>query len=273
MTEPLHCFGVLALELTADGPPGRLCLDRDAVDVLGQELAVDLQRLVPGIAALDGVVAGATFDPAELLRPGWPVHTALAELGIQLPGARGGRIVVIGAHGGTMPAGLQPDSALAGGPLRLLPFILAGEAEQVASVGRAMEERLLDTGMAAAATALRVQTLFGVALEHARFMTLHDLCALIAMQYQHAGLDALWPLIETALFTPEREQWLRQTGEPPAVYARGRVHIGEGAAATVTERMRVRQVCAVLGAHGIKATRVVLEAGDDAATRLTQTVQ
>jgi hypothetical protein len=273
MTESLNCFGVLALELTADAPPGRLCVDRDAVDVLGRELAIDLQRLVPGIGELDGVVAGANFDPAELLRPGWPVHAALAELGLQLPGARGGRLVVIGAHDGTMPAGLQPEPALAGGPLRLLPFILAGDPERVARVGRAMEEHLLDIGMAAAATALRVQALYGVALEHARFMTLHDLCALIAMQYQHAGLQAIWPLIETALLSPEREQWVQVDGEPPAIYARGSVHIGESADATPEARMRLRQVCAVLAAHGIPIRRVPLGCGDEPRTLLLQTLQ
>jgi hypothetical protein len=273
MTDPLHCFGVLALELTADGPHRSLCLDRSEVDTLGRELAIDLQRLVAGVAELDGVVAGATFDPAEVLRPGWPVHAALAELGVQLPGARGGRIVVIGAHQGAMPAGLQPEPSLAGGPLRLLPFILSGDAERVARAGRAMEEHLLDTGMAAAATALRVQTLFGVALEHARFMTLHDLCALIAMQYQHAGLQAIWPLIETALLTPEREQWVQADEEPPAVYAAGTVRVGDVADAGPAARMRVRQVCAVLTAHGMRVTRVPIGKDDDPGISLRQTLQ
>jgi hypothetical protein len=270
MTEPLHCFGVLALELTPDGPPGTLCLARTAVDPLGHELGIDLQRLLPGITELDGVFAGASYDPAELLRPGWPIHAALAELAMQLPGARGGRIAVLGAHEGEMPAGLQPDAALAGGPLRLLPFVLAGEPAQVAMVGRAMEERLLDSGMAAAATALRVQSLFGVALEHARFMTLHDLCALTAMQYGHAGLESIWPLIETALLAPEREQWLSAEGEPPAVYARGMVHIGESADADRAGRLRVRQIRAVLAAHGIETRLQPIAPGDDPSQWLLQ---
>jgi hypothetical protein len=38
---------------------------------------------------------------------------------------------------------------------------------------------LLETGMAEARTALAAQQAFGVAIEHARYLTLHDLAAMM----------------------------------------------------------------------------------------------
>lgn len=283
MTHPTHCLGVLALEVAADQAAGMLCLPREPAEALAAELAFDLQRLLPGVAALDGVFAGAHFDPAELLRPGWPVHAALADLAERVPGEAGGRVIAFGAHGERMPTPLlQPDPALAGGLLRLLPFALVGAPAQVAAIGRDMEERLLDTGMAAAGTALSAQSRFGLLLEHARFMSLHDLCALTAMQYQHAGLEGVWRLLEAALLAPDSEEWLRADGEPLARYHDGQVRIadpeaaawfagaapGAGEADYVAARRRVRQVAAILGAHGVAVERMPVAAGEDPETLL-----
>ena len=171
-----------------------------------------------------------------------------------------------------MPPGLAPDPALAGGALHLLPFALLGNSDDVVAIGRTMEERLLDTGMADAATALCAQTAFGTPLEHVRYLSLHDLCALTAMQYEHVGLGPLWPLIEAALLAPETEEWLDAPPEPLARYAGGEVRIAlleidawadhgfapHGADANTLSRhfdafqMRQRQLAAVLGAHGIE---------------------
>src|SRR5690606_41702753 len=88
--------------------------------------------------------------------------------------------------------------ALAEGRLRRLPFVRGGEPEAVAAVSDALEELRLETGMAGAGTALLAQEAFGLSVEHARYLTIHDLCAMTAMQYEHAGLAALWPIVETA---------------------------------------------------------------------------
>lgn len=56
-------------------------------------------------------------------------------------------------------------------------------------------------------------------VEHARYLTVHDLCAMTAMQYEHAGLAALWPLLEIALLSPSREAWLDAPPEPLLHYA------------------------------------------------------
>ena len=68
-----------------------------------------------------------------------------------------------------------------------------------------MEENLLEKGMAQAATAFFAQRAFNAPMEHARYLSLNDLLAMTAMQYEHAGIAPLWPLIESALLTPERE--------------------------------------------------------------------
>jgi hypothetical protein len=273
-----HCLGVLALEVAAEQSGGALCLPRTEAEALAADLAFDLQRLLPGVAALDGVFAGAHYDPAELLRPGWPVHAMLAELATRVPGDPGGRVIAFGALGQQMPTPLlQPDPALAGGLLRLLPFALVGAAEQVATIGAEMEQRLLDTGMAAAGTALAAQSRFGLLLEHARFMSLHDLCALTAMQYQHAGLEGVWGLLEAALLAPDSEEWLRAPEEPLARFHDGLVRIADpdfaawqasggpagDEAGYQAARRRVRQLAAILGAHGIAVERVPLGAGED----------
>jgi len=271
----LNCLGALALELSADAGPGRATLEKAEAQQLAGSLAADLERLLPGVSALDGVFAAALFDPAELLRPGWPVHGALMSLAERVPGAAGGRVIAFGAHEGQMPAReLQPDPAFAGGLLRLLPFALIGPEPVAQEIGRQMEERLLDTGMAGAHTALEAQSQFGVALQHARFLSLHDLCAMTALQYEHAGMAPLWRLIEAALLSPEREEWLREPGEPCALLVRGQVrmaapdfaayqkHIAapgaEDAAAFSAYRRRQRQYAVVLGAHGIAVELVPL---------------
>ncbi len=280
MSASLHCFGALALEVAA--PPSRTHLDRAETDALGDHLAIDLQRLLPEVEQLDLVLAGAHFDPAELLRPGWPVHAALVELASRVPGTARGRVIAFGAHDGRLPTPpMQPDIALAGGPLRVLPFALQGDADVVARVGRAMEERLLETGMAGAATALHAQHAFGGRLEHARYLSLHDLCAMIAMQYDHAGLPALWPLIEAALLAPESQEWLDAPPEPLLLYRDGEVRMAKFAFDAWCEsgfapagidpsrlsrafdafNARLRQYQAVLGAHGITVREIVVDVG------------
>ncbi len=290
MAMKLNCLGALALELSPEQGQARSVLERPQAERLAEFLARDLARLLPGVDSLDGAFAAALFDPAELLRPGWPVHAALVNLAEIAPGARGGRVIAFGAHQGQMPAAeLQPDPRLGGGLLRLLPFALIGEAAAVEQVGRAMEERLLDTGMAQAHTALEAQGSFGVALEHARFLSIHDLCALTAAQYQHAGLDGYWRLIEAALLAPESEEWLDDGDGLLAVYRAGLVRLADPAPSTWRQQhgaghadaveaftqwqRRQRQLLAILGAHGIAVEKVPVQLHEDLRAALRPTAQ
>lgn len=285
MTESDTLFhGAVALELVAGAEPQRLRLDREAAARCADGIANDLARLLPEAAGLDLAVAAALFDPAELLRPGWPVHAAIAALAARAPGTRGGRVLAFGARDGRMlDAGLEPDQALAGGPLRVLPWQLSGPAPAVAAASARLEELLLDRGMAEAATALALQDAFGVALEHVRLATLNDLLALTAMQYRHAALEGAWAVIEAALLTPSGTVETRSDG-PPLAWRDGRALLGsldlpawrasalidaesgseDAARAYRYWQMRERQLAAVLQAHGLQVERVALPRVDAA---------
>src|SRR5690606_35319162 len=212
----LHVLGALALELTPGSPAARDALPQREAGGLGAASARDLARFAPAAATLDLTTAGAHYDPVELLRPGWPIHRELDQLGARAPGGHGedGRIIAFGSHDGHLPGALSPSPDHAGGPLRLVPWSLAGDADVAREVGDACERDLMERGMAGADTALLAQEAFGLQVEHARYLTLHDLCALMAMQYEHAGLAPLWPVLETALLSPDRDAWLDAPPEP-----------------------------------------------------------
>ena len=157
MSEILSSFGVIAIELSGAEPPQRVHLGQQAAGEWAASIASDLARLCPEAAALDIGILAALFDPAELLRPRWPRHAELDRLLARAPGPGGGRVVGFGAHDGQLPPSLRPDAGLRGGPLLVAPFVLRGEAAVLQRVAGEFEQRLLDTGMANAATALATQ--------------------------------------------------------------------------------------------------------------------
>ncbi|WP_374473928.1 hypothetical protein [Arenimonas sp.] len=284
MSKPvLSVLGALALELSPGAEPGRQSLGVDEAGALAGLVARDLAKLVPEAAGLDLALVAALFDPVELLRPGYPLHAELERLVARAPGAAGGRVIGFGAGAEGLPETLRPSADFAGGPLKLLPLLLRGDAAAVAPVGERLEQVLLDTGMAAADTALAAQDGFAVAVEHARLLTLNDLAAMMALQYEHVGLAPLWPLLEAALLAPDTEQWLDAPPEPLAVYANQGVRMAlldidawteggfapEGADAVKLTRaferfqMRQRQLAAVLEAHGVPVTYDHCPAGQD----------
>src|SRR6187402_2292507 len=268
-TEPAIFRGVVALELRDGTPPLHPALVAAAAGELVTMLGRDLAALVPAVRGCDLALLAAHFDPAEALRPGWPLHRRGSELLQRAPGqAQGARMVGFGADAaGEVPLPLQCEPELQGGGLRILPFVLHGDAARVA--GEALEDVLLDRGMAAADTALALQDGLGAQVEHARFLSLHDLAAMVALQYRNTGLDALWPLLETALLAPDGEAWLDAPPEPLARYGDGEVRIalldpaawrkrfapaGESDCARLERgferfQARQRQFAAVLGAH------------------------
>ena len=281
-----HALGLLALELAGGDAPQRAALDTDAAGALAALVGRDLAKLVPQAPELDFVFAAAHFDPAEVLRPGWAVHRRFADLQQRAPGKdQGPRVLAFGTDAnGEVPMPLQANPDLIGGGLRVVPFLLSGSDEAtVDSVRQALEEVLLANGMAQPDTALQAQNAFGAKIEHARYFTVHDLAAMMAMQYDNQGLGALWPLIETALLAADQEQWLDAAPEPLLRYAHGEVRMalfdpaswcahynherGECDRLTrVYEQflMRQRQMAAVLEAHGLDVLYVHVKAGQDA---------
>jgi len=271
-TDAPPATGLLALEL-AEGAIGVAALAPDAAIALAEAIALDLARIAPQATDCDLVLAAAHFDPAEALRPGWPLHRRLAELHARAPkaGASGARIFAFGADAeGRVPQPLQAEAGLRGGALRVLPFLLVGA--DAPALQAHFEAELLDRGMASARSALLAQEAFAAKIEHARLLTLHDLAAMTALQYEHAGLGALWPVIETALLSPALETAIDAPPEPRVRYADGVAHLelpspmrwqrdfamddiepDRAARGYAAYEARLRQFAAVLGAHGIDA--------------------
>jgi hypothetical protein len=290
MAEPASVRGVFALELAGGAAPGRAALPPEQAGALAAAVGRDLAALVDGVSGLELVLAAAHFDPAEALRPGWPLHQRLQELQARAPGRDSGpRVLAFGADAaGAVPLPFQADPALAGGGLRVLPFLLAGPADAVAAVGEALEEKLLQFGMAAPATALLAQDGFAARIEHARYLTAHDLAAMMAMQYDNQNLGPLWHLVEAALLAPNTVEWLDSGAEPLLRLEGGeaRMALFDPAGWCVHYRhgqgdcdrlqrvyelflARQRQFAAVLEAHGIPVLYVHCDGQADARALLS----
>jgi hypothetical protein len=249
-TDPIRLLrGALALELRPGIAPRRAGLDLATTSEIAAFAARDLARCAPGAQDHALGLAGVLFDPVELLRPGWPVHAALGQLLATAPGQGAGRVVAFAGDG--LPEALWPDPVHADGPLRLLPWVLRGPVSTLEPVARAFEATLLDTGMAPADLALALQAAIGVPVEHVRHVTGHDLAALMAMQYEHAGLGAIWPLVEAAVYGDEGDVWLDAPPEPLVVLRDGRARIANVHGADIHVQRRTRQLRAVLEAHGV----------------------
>ncbi|WDJ47189.1 hypothetical protein JH286_20760 [Xanthomonas campestris pv. campestris] len=280
----MTAMGVLAMELTGGTAPTRGALAPAQAGMLAERIGRDLAQWIPEVRALELSVAMAHFDPAEVLRPGWPLHRRLEELHARAPGRdEGPRVLAFGADAhGEIPLPFQADAQLTGGGLRVLPFLLSGDPQTLATVADAMEEVLLAQGMAQADTALLAQESFAARIEHARYLTGHDLAAMMSMQYDNQGLAPLWPLIEAALLAPQTEEWLDQAPEPVLRYVGGEVRIALFDPAgwcdhyaherENCERLRgvyeqylarQRQMAAVLEAHGLPVLYVHVEPGQD----------
>ncbi|PJK09295.1 hypothetical protein CO608_07380 [Lysobacteraceae bacterium NML08-0793] len=285
----LSVLAVMALEWMPGANPPQAALSQQAAGALAERIGHDLALLVPEVTGLDLMVMGAHFDPAEALRAGWPLHRRLHELRLRAPGRHAvPRIIALGAdEAGDIPQPLQAEDGLRGGALRVVPLLLAGENAK--SVGDQLEAVLLDRGMARAETALQAQQAFATRVEHARYLTIHDLAAMMALQYRNMGLEPLWTLIETALLAPDKSAWLDAPPEPLLYLADGQVRAGLFSDAAWCERYgggeqdparlarmrgffdaRLRQFAAVLEAHGLPLLYVDIPAGRDARVVLAE---
>lgn len=271
MIESIYSYGCLALELCPGQQMRKSSLSVAEASELGACIAQDLSTWITPHTNIDLSIAGACFDPVEILRQKWPIHAEIARLTHLSPKSAEARLLSIGSDT-QMPDGLHPELHFQGGPLRLVPLVLSGPAHAIAQVQSKLEDELMERGMAGAATALLAQELFSVAIEHARYMTLNDLVALMAMQYQHNGLQPVWPIIETALFAPEQSAWLDGAPEPLIYFEKNTAHIAlldyhqwtlmqtnindKNAQQLEVQfqqfQMRQRQISALLEAHGIE---------------------
>lgn len=274
MTDTVSCLGAFALELSPQTRAGMPCLEQGRAGEFAELLARDLARWVPEVRDCDFTVLAALFDPVEILRPRFPLHAELERLTAQAPGHGQPRIIALGANDNALPENLSPEAEFAEGPFRLVPFLLRGESALIRHVGERLEASLLDIGMAPADTALFAQENFRTQIEHARYLTVHDLAAMMALQYEHAGLQHAWPLIETALLAPDEICWCDAMPEPLALYRNGEIHMtlmdaddwqnlgycGDEIRPEKCEflfeqfEMRQRQMAALFQAHGLDVT-------------------
>lgn len=280
---------MLALELSAGAAPSSLTLSRDAADALARHIADDLARLLPaergraGAEQADLLVLGALYDSVQVLQPGWPLFAGLSELAHHsqaLAGGEGGRIVAFGSHAGRMPVeALQPLASDSPSLLLLLPWTFSAAASVADALGERMETVFMAKGEAGPDTADFVMRTLDVRLEHARYLTRHDLCALICSQLEHAGFSALWQMLEYALLYPERSGEASTSRGRRLVFRDGAVYCTlpvyadwlatSGARLDCDARaieyagwlFELRQYAALLAAHGVPL-RFEVDAGE-----------
>lgn len=285
MSETTHFPLLLALELDAEQRPARLSLTAEEVAGLVDRVAVDLAKLVPGIEQLGLVVCASLLDPAQALRPGWPLF---AELALQYErharGREGAHLVGLGSAAGRMAAPLlEPEPGLGVGALVVLPLLLLGSSGAIGAAAERLETVLEEQGLAGADTAWYLGRALSAKIEHARYLTLNDLCALTQLQLEHAGMSAGWAMLEAALHdSGEREVALGDHGTP-LVHLPSGVYLGiaavddlagdladapieQRADAFAVRKLEERMLAALLSAHGLAPT-LVRHGGVDALER------
>jgi hypothetical protein len=242
------CPGLLAVELIPEGRPSSLSLPVESAHLLGDAITADLLRLLPDVETMGLAVASALYDPAQVMRPGWPLFAELARLHARTQqGAWTPAVSCFGASGGRMAdPGLEPDASLIGSPLLLIPWVLIGADLDAARLNAEMEESFTDKGLAEARTSLLLNEAFSIRVEHARYLTRLDLCAMTAMQYQNVGLAQLWSLIECALLAPMQSEEIRTSSGGSYRWRDGGVRVLQAGDAA-----EARQYAAILAAHGI----------------------
>lgn len=268
--ETSHCALVVAIEfpLPASGMPLRpnTYIDRALAQPLANQLAFELGKQLPSLDGLGLVWMAACYDQAQILQPGLPVHAAMAELytagtrNIPIEAAKNAaQVMTLQALRGVAPVpALKVDERLLGGALVLLPFAIVGARDSVNQARAILEEKLLDTGLTDARTALMLNQALASDAEHARLMTIDDLAAMCALQLEHAGLAPVWEILEAAIFHPDanvssqigclelnwRERKLSIVASGP----------GDLSFSDYSEQvLQARQASAVIAAHGLNA--------------------
>ncbi len=168
-------------------------------------ISTDLQSQFIDINSCALSMCGALFDQTQLLRPGYPIYASLEArqqtkraVEIHEP-----ILIAIGAQAGRMPDDeLQPATDIPLGLLQTLPIICSGDQEIISEMSDSMEHRFLESGQLCAHSAKAMEVNFGIAINHARFMTVTDLNAMLHLQLDHFGFLPLWQLLDNAINSP-----------------------------------------------------------------------
>ncbi|MBE2294412.1 MAG: hypothetical protein IAF00_05650 [Phycisphaerales bacterium] len=205
--ESSHYAGLLVLEQNPERadftgvPPEPLSVA--AATALAGHLAKDLDTILNGIDHLGLILPGALYDQTEILRPGFPLIGALAELYGSSDRERRFKpgLIALGSDHGYFPvAAINPLRRPGSGPLLLLPFCFVGPHDDIAQLAHIMEDTLLQNGTASPATQEAIQQAFGLSTRNLSYATVSDLCALLQVQLDGNELLPLWELLEQAWF-------------------------------------------------------------------------
>jgi hypothetical protein len=273
-------MGVLALEPAAGALPQRQMLTRATAEGLNAAMGAQLARFLPPEQEYGFVWSAAIYDPAQLLRRGFPLYQELANLFVagQRHGVDAGQCLTLCELDGRMPTALlEPEAAIDGGTLYIIPIAVTGSPEAIAAASERLEAELYDQGLADAAVVFELHRDLGVAFEHVRLMSLMDLSAMMAAQMEHVGFGCAWQLIEEVLYgnppgnvetqsplgqilkLDDHTVWL--AFEPYSLHARQH-GVADTRLQTYTEKLHeFRQLQGLLAAHGI-AVRVRLPQAD-----------
>lgn len=177
--------------------------DSEAAQMLAH-LSTDLARHFPQLKSCSIGLAGALYDQTQLLRPGYPVYSALETSianDVDSESAEPAK-VAMGARSDGFPAALRPDDNIPLGILQTLPLVCGGSEALISELADAMEHRFLESGQLSAHSAKALEANFGIAVNHARFMTVTDLNAMLHLQLEHFGFLPLWQLLDAAINLP-----------------------------------------------------------------------
>jgi len=207
MTSILHQYILVGIETDPTRYHGEhasrpALLERVAAEQVLAHIAADLTVMFPTISRCALSMAGALYDQTQVLRPHLPVYTALETLQESSnPGSDfQPRLLSIGASEGQMPMQeLQPFEKIPLGLLQILPLLVTGPADHVEELAAEMEHRFLEHGQLSAHSAKSLESQFQVSVNHARFMTITDLNALLRLQLEHYGFLPLWELLDAAM--------------------------------------------------------------------------
>lgn len=218
-TDPTHYHGE-----NASRPQ---LLDRIAAEQVLAHLATDLTVMFNDISRCSLTMAGAVYDQTQVLRAALPVFQALETLQhASNPGSDfQSRLLSVGAAEQQMPLpALQPFEDIPLGLLQLLPVLVSGPAETIAALAKEMEFRFLEEGQLSAHSAKSLETHFKVAIEHARFMTLTDINAMLRLQLEHYGFLPLWELLDVSMNAPQSTLEVTSTDGLKLAWRDGAVH-------------------------------------------------
>ena len=177
-------------------------LERTAAEQVLPHIATDRTSMFPAVSHCSLSMAGALFDQTQVLRPAFPVYAALETLQQSSnPGSDfQARLLSIGSSEGQMPVkDLQPFDDIPLGILQILPLLISGPAGCLDGLATEMEHGFLEHGQVSAHTAKALESQFQISINHARFMTITDLNAMLRLQLEHYGFLPMWELLDAAM--------------------------------------------------------------------------